>query len=216
MRWMRDVAVLIGAAAVGLGFTGAREEQRSQDALFAKARDQCRVMEQMIQYHAASKTGDLNARGWPVSVEAGWFEHAPPTNPLLDSGEHPWVEVASPNEANLNNPPVRMAITNDLAQFWYNPYQGIVRARVPVMVSDELAVDTYNEINGTSLKTIFDQERSVEAVKPDAPASGLGSSAAAPTPAPSAATKLRHDRARREPLIVRVHRATDEAATEAP
>jgi len=53
------------------------------------------------------------------------------------------------------DPPVRMTIDGKLASFWYNPYQGIVRARVPVCVSDRKALDLYNSINGTRLSELY-------------------------------------------------------------
>jgi hypothetical protein len=42
-----------------------------------------------------------------------------------------------------------------MAAFWYNPYQGILRARVPVMISDEESLSVYNRINSSSLTSIF-------------------------------------------------------------
>lgn len=207
MRWMRDMAMVAGLVAVGLGFTGVRQEERSRDSLCLSAQERCRALEQMVKYRAAAKKGELNVRGWPVTVDPTWFEHAPPTNPLLDQDQRPWVEVAGSEDEPLTNPPVRIAARPETAQFWYNPYQGIVRARVPVMVSDELAVETYNQINGTGLRTIFDSEKIFRTPlkPPEAGAMSPDSSPLSGEAKPGADSK--HARAQREPIIVRVHRA---------
>jgi hypothetical protein len=94
-------------------------------------------------------------------VDPNWFERNPPRNPLI-SAECPWVEVASIDQAGLQDPPIRMAIDGTLAGFWYNPYLGILRARVPVMVSDQDAVDMYNRINATRLSSIFQADHVLE------------------------------------------------------
>ena len=44
---------------------------------------------------------------------------------------------------------------SSIAGFWYNPYQGLVRARVPPGVSDATVLKLYNEINDCTLESIF-------------------------------------------------------------
>ncbi len=140
--------------------------QEKQDAEIDRAATEVRRFELEIKYRAASRLGELNARGWPVTVDPTWFDGEAPRNNLL-SPEHPWVEVATIEQAELQHPPVRMAVTNELAGLWYNPFQGIVRARVPVMVSDNQAVKIYNRINDCALASIFQTEGSL--LQPEAP-----------------------------------------------
>jgi hypothetical protein len=40
--------------------------------------------------------------------------------------------------------------------FWYNPALGIVRARVPRTLSDADAIDTYNRVNGTAIRSLVE------------------------------------------------------------
>jgi hypothetical protein len=64
-----------------------------------------------------------------------------------------------------------MTIDSKRAGYWYNPNQGIVRARVPVGISDDRALRLYNRINGTALTSIYSKEalpKPSEAPKPDA------------------------------------------------
>jgi len=123
-----------------------------------------RRIEQIIRLRASMKDTVLNERGYPVMVSPGWFKDEDgkgtvPVNPLMGEGQ-PWLEIAGEHDAGLEHPPVRLAVSESLAQFWYNPYQGIVRARIPVMVSDVKSTDLYNRVNGTALAGILDYERS--------------------------------------------------------
>jgi hypothetical protein len=49
-----------------------------------------------------------------------------------------------------------MAFDRSIAAFWYNPANGVVRARVPVTISDQRATELYNRINGVFLTSIFE------------------------------------------------------------
>lgn len=121
-------------------------------------------IEQIIRLRSSMKDTVLNERGYPVTVSPGWFKDedgkgSVPANPLMQEGQ-PWLEIAGEQDAGLEHPPVRLAVSDSLAQFWYNPYQGIIRARIPVMVSDAKSTDLYNRINGTNIAGILDYERS--------------------------------------------------------
>lgn len=165
MRWMRDVVAAVGVISLVGGTLYLQRARRAEDALFQQAQTDVRRMELEIKYRAATKTSDLNARGWPVTIDPAWFQHNPPANALLDD-DRPWVEVAGTAQAELMHPPVRMAVDRDLAAFWYNPYQGVIRARVPVMVSDDKATELYNRINGVGMPSIFVRESVADRPQP--------------------------------------------------
>jgi hypothetical protein len=76
------------------------------------------------------------------------------------------VEVASEEEAGLVHPTVRIALDEKSAAFWYNPYQGVVRARVPVEMTDEAATALYNTINRTNIASIHWHETPMDIPKP--------------------------------------------------
>ncbi len=152
----RSVDFMTILAAAGLvGGLGAihLEETRFQEQVIQLAED-VREFEQMIKLRAATKDVELNGRGWPVTIDPGWFNGQPPRNTLL-SPDRPWVDVATPEDAGLVDPRIRIALDEQYASFWYNPYQGIVRARVPLRISDSLTLETYNAVNGTSLASIY-------------------------------------------------------------
>jgi hypothetical protein len=154
LRRAVDFMTILAAAGL-VGGLGAihLEETRFQEKVIQLAED-VREFEQMIKVRAATKDVELNGRGWPITIDPGWFNGQPPRNTLL-SPDRPWVDVATPEDAGLVDPRIRIALDEQYASFWYNPYQGIVRARVPLRISDSLTLETYNAVNGTSLASIY-------------------------------------------------------------
>jgi hypothetical protein len=156
MRQLVNIVAIITAllAAAGLFLFQAREQ--TNDAQVEVVAANVKRFQTLINLRAATKEGDLNERGFPATIDPEWFAGDPPRNDLVTLGR-PWVEVAAPDEASQMNPRVRMAIKPELAAFWYNPYQGVVRARVPSAINDRKALDLYNRINGTDLDSILGQ-----------------------------------------------------------
>ncbi len=157
MRWVRDLALLIVIAGFIGGGVITLRRQRDQEALVQQVAAELVRMETEVKFRSATRATELNPRGWPVTMDPKWFQPRPPMNALV-SPDRPWVEVANVTEAGLTHPPVRVTIDTTLAAFWYNPYQGIVRARVPAMVNDERTLEVYNRINGSGLSSLFVRE----------------------------------------------------------
>lgn len=157
VRWIRDLALLLVVLAVVGGAVLYRRHQREEDSLIQRCAAAVNRLETELKYRAATNSTPLNSRGWPVTIDPAWFDGRPPVNDLV-SPHRPWVEIASTDEAGFSHPLVRMTVNEQFAQFWYNPWQGIVRARVPVTVSDERTLQLYNRINSSSLPSIFWKE----------------------------------------------------------
>ena len=156
-RWLANIAALVLIAGlVAVLVTVARRDQLERRNLDDTMESLHRI-EQTLRVQAAAGVGTLNARGWPVTIDGSWFTEPVPRNFLL-AGERPWIEIATPEEAELRNPRVRQSVDGDIAEFWYNPAQGVVRARVPVTVSDEEATELYNRVNSTRLGSILEVE----------------------------------------------------------
>ncbi|HEX6873764.1 MAG TPA: hypothetical protein VF163_21905, partial [Micromonosporaceae bacterium] len=147
------------AAAVGLTamlawhfsgeFKREKEVQTVQEGL--------RRFDQMLAMRAAAKDTPMTGRGWPQTMDATWFGTDPPRNVLV-TPDRPWIEIALPSESHLKHPNVRVVADRRTAGFWYNPYQGVLRARVPYEISDERALEMYNQVNGTSVSSIYGTE----------------------------------------------------------
>lgn len=185
------VNVVTVLAAVGLvGGLGAFQMRETRNVeMVEELTLDVRAFQQMVHVRAATKDVELNGRGWPVTINPEWFNGDPPRNPLV-SAERPWVEVAPPGDAHLSDPRVRIALDGRYASFWYNPYQGIVRARVPMKINDQLTLDLYNLVNGTTLPSIFrafgepegPPKTTVATPAPEAPATETPATEPAPPP----------------------------------
>ncbi len=161
MRWLIDLFALIVAIAMLVGLVWFHDQDDSREAEIKHTLAARNRLELEIRYRSVTRSTELNPRGWPVTVDPNWFENEPPRNPLI-SAQCPWVEVASIDEAGLQDPPIRMAIDGSHAGFWYNPYLGILRARVPVMLSDQDSLELYNRLNATRLASIFQSNTEFE------------------------------------------------------
>jgi hypothetical protein len=164
MRVLVDSVVAMLLAAVLGGVLVYERADQERDEAVQSARESVRRIGEEIRLRAATGQTQLNGRGWPVTVDPEWFDRSIPQNLLL-SADRPWLEIASPEEANLLHPPVRIATDRDVAAFWYNPGMGVVRARVPVQISDRSTTTLYNEINAADLDSIFERHGAPAAVE---------------------------------------------------
>ncbi|MBL8746959.1 MAG: hypothetical protein JNK58_11470 [Phycisphaerae bacterium] len=163
---MRILAcTILSAALLGGTFTAVnwrRSAEAVEDGTLNSAIAARRSLEREIGIRAAMKEAELNPMGWPKTIDPAWFAAGAPRNPYVGA-DHPWVEVATADQSNLLDPPIRQALTPDVAAYWYNPANGIIRARVGAAVTDAGAIDLYNRVNGASVVSLFDGGRPVSA-----------------------------------------------------
>lgn len=84
-----------------------------------------------------------------AGIDPSWFDGTLPINPMLRH-RHRWMDVAAAEERMYLHPH-RWWLAEDEgheAMFWFNPRQGIVRARVPFEHSLERTRDLYIAVNG--------------------------------------------------------------------
>ena len=155
MRRFIDVLAVLTLAGLGAAIFYAQKDRYDHEQAVEQVSEAVRIFDLKIKYHAATEGAELTARGWPVTIDPAWFEGAVPRNPLV-SADRPWLEIAGPDDAELQHPRLRMTVDLTVASFWYNPYNGALRARVPVTTSDAEALQMYNTVNHSSLTSIFD------------------------------------------------------------
>jgi len=112
---------------------------------------------------------DTGARRELAGIDPSWFEGGLPVNPMLRH-RHRWMDVAAEDERMYLHPR-RWWLADDEgheAMFWFNPRQGVVRARVPFEHSVERTREVYIAVNG--LAPSFD--RALEDAQP-LPPTGL-------------------------------------------
>ena len=114
----------------------------------------------VLKVQATTNGVAVNGRGWPNTIEGGWFGDDPPRNHLL-TGDRPWVELAPAEDADRDHPADPVAFDMDgqrSASFWYNPYRGVVRARVAPQINEDATLALYNRVNGVFLTTLAPEE----------------------------------------------------------
>jgi hypothetical protein len=185
-RWVRDGLLALSLAGLCVGAASLRQQRTDQELVMNQTADSVHRLSREIARRAAASIGETNAGGWPTRVDPAWFGDDPPLNSLAEwsfemggadiglrhamgwiggaeasreRAEVVWLEIAGPSEAELEHPPIRIITGPEVASLWYNPARGVVRARVPVMVSDEQTLATYNRVNGAALRNIFSPER---------------------------------------------------------
>lgn len=154
MRPVSNIVVAVVLAVLVAGGALQVRAARQNDAAVEQVRQAVQEMSRQVRLHAALGKAEVNGRGWPVTVEPSWFGAAPPRNGLV-TPERPWLEIAPPEHADLVHPPVRITIDRSVAAFWYNPANGVVRARAPMRLADRSTTEVYNQINGSTLASIF-------------------------------------------------------------
>jgi hypothetical protein len=156
MRW-RDLLTVIGLALAIAGGLAVERARGREQAEINRAAAELNRLSLEISYRSVTGQGvERNEFGWPTTVNPDWFEKGDaPRNSLADP-DAPWIEIAGPEDRTLDHPRIRMLVNDRVAGFWYNPGTGVVRARVPVMVSDDAALELYNRLNASELASIFD------------------------------------------------------------
>lgn len=157
MRLLIDslVAVMLAGLLASIILSDRAKQDDSRDVEIATA--DLHRLQREIYLQSALATVPLTDHGFPITVDPEWFQGGLPRNPLLGP-DHPWLEVAHEAQYNLKHPPNRMATDRSTAKFWYNPQQGIVRARVSSDMSEVEALAIYNRVNGCNLPGLFVDE----------------------------------------------------------
>jgi hypothetical protein len=154
MRIFIDAVVGLMLVALLAGAVWYKRTDQADRQLRETTRAEVRRFQQQIALQSTLAKVAHTDRGYPESVNPEWFQGVLPANPLLDT-MHPWLELADATQKTLLHPPDRVAHDEKSAKFWYNPYLGVVRARVPVQVSDTATLELYNYVNDCNLPDLF-------------------------------------------------------------
>ncbi|MCZ6834360.1 MAG: hypothetical protein O7G85_01165 [Planctomycetota bacterium] len=157
MRWAIDslVALMIAGVIAGIVLHVRQDEQLQIDT--EVVRGDVQRFRQQITLQSALGVVEMSDQGYPAVIDPEWFKSDQgnlPQNPLLDD-QHPWLEIAGPNQSDLVHPVNRAVSDRRTAKFWYNPYTGAVRARVPGGISDVETILQYNYVNNCTLESLF-------------------------------------------------------------
>ena len=164
-KWARNLTALLAAAVcIGIVLSYWRTELDGRLSV-AMTKDALSEIRQVISLKVITKDVPGNERGWPKSIERSWFDGLgrTPSNLMVESADgllgaahRPWLEIAGPGDVDLTHPRVRVTLDANTAAFWYNPASGVIRARVPIQVTDQQTTQLYNAVNSTSIASALD------------------------------------------------------------
>jgi hypothetical protein len=154
MRLIIDTLVALTLVGVlgGIALHSHREKETEQRITLA--RGELRRFQSQVMLQAALEKVPLTSHGYPAAIDPAWFGGSLPANPMLRAG-HPFVDVAGEPDAAADHPREKMATSGAVAQFWYNPYKGLVRARIAEDLSESTALRLYNRVNDCQLTTLL-------------------------------------------------------------
>ena len=144
---------LMASALLGGASFHVRQQRAADEAVRATHLDLMRFQQQ-LNLQRALNDRDHGTLGYPRDIDPAWFGEDRPINALSEL-DRPWVEIASSRDHERLHPRSLVMLDRNEAAFWYNPFRGVVRARVPAGISDQHALDLYNEVNECALESLF-------------------------------------------------------------
>jgi hypothetical protein len=121
------------------------DEQRRRDRLVEVAVIARQRIHSEIRLRSALANTEVSENGWVLTIDPIWFGPAP-CNPLLDDSDRPWIEIAADADASTMAP-TPLEAGPDSAQWWYNPANGHLCARVPAQSTRDRTRALHEAIN---------------------------------------------------------------------
>lgn len=103
-------------------------------------------LESEIRLRSALDGHEMSRQGFVRLVDPDWFEGDPPQNQLLTGLNRRWIDVDTRADRSIRNPTTIFATEGD-AQWWYNPANGVIRARVPGQPTIRATRELYERVN---------------------------------------------------------------------
>ncbi|MEM8758194.1 MAG: hypothetical protein AAGF47_10495 [Planctomycetota bacterium] len=150
LRRFVDVIALLTVLAVAGAWWMSRGGPEEPTGL-ETTRNAVELMHAQVILRSYSDRAVLNDVGLPEVIDPSWFDELP-QNATVDSAR-PWLEIAADTQSGWRHPRQIFVTERTDASFWYNPWLGIVRARVAMQPTDAMTVAQYNRVNGTSLRS---------------------------------------------------------------
>jgi len=154
-RRVLGTGILLMALAAAVYTLHERQQQSIREEAVAATERSLAVIRSEVKRRVGLGDGPFSPSGWPAKVNESWFGDRELGNALLPEITGLSVEVAGEEEAMLTHPAKTFVGEQETSAYWYNPYLGIVRARVPYQRTDGETLALYNNVNDCELSTLF-------------------------------------------------------------
>ena len=154
MRWTLNILTVLMVLGLAAFIMIQHESGASYKHQQEAARKATYRLHQEITLQATLMQKNSSGFHYPDTIDPKWFPSGVPQNPLL-TGPHPWISICSVEDRLLDHPRNPLAADSQTAQFWYNPYRGLIRARIPADLNEADALALYNFINECARPALF-------------------------------------------------------------
>jgi len=150
MRLFIDTLLALTLIVVLGGIVWYQRQQQSWLENVTAVQDAMRAIESTALYHGALGEIETTDLGYARQIDPSWFD-ARPINRFFTDEARPWIDLVDQSDRGRFDPE-QIISEGSLAAFWYNPWRGLIRARVPAQLSQRDTLELYNLVNGTSLR----------------------------------------------------------------
>lgn len=99
-----------------------------------------------VRLRSALAGAEITRQGWVRQINPAWFPEGRPLNPWFLNHDRHWIDVdARADSARFN--PDSIHTSRHGAGWWYNPANGMIRARVPTQKTLQATRDLYESVN---------------------------------------------------------------------
>lgn len=146
MRASPRLLVLLVCSVLLLGVAHGVDRERRHRSEVAETRLALLRIESEIRLRSALAEGPKSPSGWTMTVDPRWFGGELPRNHLSPPGSNTRIEVdRTMDEGRID--PDRIVTAVDDAEWWFNPGNGVVRARVPSQSTFDRTRALYEHVN---------------------------------------------------------------------
>ncbi|MEE2896626.1 MAG: hypothetical protein VX726_12915 [Planctomycetota bacterium] len=146
MRASPRLFVLLVSSALLLGVAHGLDRERRHRSEIAETRLALLRIESEIRLRSALAEGPKSPSGWTMTVDPRWFGGELPRNHLSPPGSNRRIEVdRSMDQGRID--PDRIVTAADDAGWWFNPGNGVVRARVSSQSTLDRTRALYEHVN---------------------------------------------------------------------
>ncbi len=152
--------LVCGGIWIGYGYNVRSNRLQTTHDIMSDIHDKA-VYHGALEFKGKNLSNDKTA--YAKTLDPKWFNKKTMRNPFAPSNT-PWLDVVkgSSEETHPNDP---VLYSNAQAGFWYNPNNGIVRARVMPQMSEINTLKLYNKVNESNLSKLPEHDKKSDTTK---------------------------------------------------
>lgn len=146
MRVNLTTLTLLALLVISFGaWTYVTDSARERELIASTSLARQRIVSE-VRLRSALAGAEITRQGWVRRIDPAWFPEGRPLNPWFLNHNRNWVDVdVRADSARFD--PDSIDTSRHGAGWWYNPANGIIRARVPAQKTSRATLDLYESVN---------------------------------------------------------------------